>query len=425
MKLQRWQTDHTIHKRFRVPTDWLEGKYECKEVPQSRPLDPVHVDALFMSFHKQQCRNPSILMVIWGAPPRTVAGVKSIGEDVPKKFLGVPELEALLSESRGMAPISGRHSTHANAKLHQQFPRHILWKELDFGVMVVPGNRRDEEMAHCKGQQANYIAGAFKKPTFADMVIALHTSLTHKIKELGVYPGEKDCQVIKSMWSLFNCVNTTYIGQFWSIAKHTGPVWEKLESVIKGQVARRRGGPAFKVPKSTHLFNQMGNLPDDVLLEYLDHVISGMWTMKAFYDECKRHKATLLTRRLILEFLIIKDWLPDGSSWDDCRDKYKDVDDVWVDMWVNSVMKMPISKASLPDNARNALIRIHTKAVMENRTGVHFFLLLPDRSLTNLCTDCHHAGQSCPHQDGPVPNCRLLQRRCHEPHAVPGRHQAW
>jgi hypothetical protein len=295
--------------------------------------------------------------------------------DCDTEFLSEKDLEDYYEHCVEMGPISGNHTTHANEKLFAKYPRHPIWKTMIMDVMMLTGSDHDSEMAHCMGMASNYINGMFLKPQFPDMVTSLHTMKTNAISFNDGRPlSTTAIKKIKDQWGYFNGKNEPATNLYWAIAKREGRLWHLLEAVIYGRVKRLKGRPAFKKPGSCNQFIHMMKVPDDVIEKFLTHVVDGLWTMRAFVDECKRYKATMSMRKLVLEYMVTKGWLPDGASWSMCQIEYPVIDDAWVGSWIRAIMLMPATRQTLPENAKSSLMHIHEEKVGSRRTQVH---LLP------------------------------------------------
>jgi hypothetical protein len=247
------------------------------------------VDELVMSFHKQQLRNQDVLMVVWGLDKDTVheALDACASTETEDGYLTEVDLQPYVDLCEEMGPISGNHTTHANEKLRFHFPKHPVWKYMIFNVMFLEGNHDDMEMALCYGQQSNYMAGKFLKPTFADSIRALHKSMENKIAFLGRKPATEDLLPVKQQWAQFNSIKTNSIGTYWNLAKRRGKLWSHIDAVLSGQVKRVQGNAPFKIPRSQYPFILMGKIPEDILEQFFRNVVAGLWSLKAFTDECK------------------------------------------------------------------------------------------------------------------------------------------
>jgi hypothetical protein len=151
-----------------------------------------------------------------------------------------------------------------------------------------------------------------------------------------------------------------------------GKLWSHIDAVLAGRVKRVQGNAPFKIPRSQYPFIHMGKIPEDILEQFFRNVVAGLWSLKAFTDECKRYKATMATRKLIIEYLVTKTWMPPRSSWDECTNLFPKMDDEWVDQWVLSVMMMPVLKQHLPENAKDAIVQLHRGLTSNRRTQVPF-----------------------------------------------------
>jgi hypothetical protein len=179
----------------------------------------------------------------------------------------------------GYYTICGDHTQRAMNQLHRRFGKNPKWKNLSCTVYVfLRGNE-------------NYSA------QFLSTTRSPRCMKTMSLAEFEGQPGHKErtTQLKQQRCKDFGDVSPGQLGQLWSLAARTGPVWELILRIIMGDVVppalmkgsnRRAGGRArLKPVKSAANSTNIGGLEDSVLVPLLEAVVNGHSTLQKLSEQ--------------------------------------------------------------------------------------------------------------------------------------------
>jgi len=363
-----WKARYTI-KGVKIKTAWLRGKLKLQLIPCARPLNVAHTHTLRSSFVITGTINPNLCLCFWGLPPNVVEAELARVAGDPSR-VDADRLQTWFEQAKEVGPIEGQHSFHALIDLCTSYPNKALWQTAEASVILCSGTKDDVEMVHAIGQQSNFKGTKFLKPELGDLVSALHTSYMHVYQ---VAPnGEVAADVLttlKQRWAQYNGVLQTSVCHYWNLAHHTGDLWEKIARILEGNVTRVKGRE-FKPPRSLTHFNQMGNIPDEVISEFLENVCNGTWVLKDFCNQCIMYKATMQLRGMVLEFVnsIAK---TDLQTWDQVKEKFPNLTDEFINTFVPTMSMMGKRSRVLPESLKTILREWQEEAQLEHRVMVN------------------------------------------------------
>lgn len=317
----------------------------------------------------------NMVLCFWGVPTEMVNEQLALNSTPKPGFPSEDVLNVWYNSCRELGPIEGQHSFAALVELNEQYPKKPTWQHCEPTIILCEGNEQDTHMVLALGQQSNFKATKFLKPGPGDLVRALHISYMHHVDYLkGAEVPLETVRALKERWAHYNGVPLTGIGTYWNLARHTGSIWELISDILEGRVKKAKGRD-FKIPKSLHHFNGMGNMPDTVLKQMLTRVVDGAWTTKELYEQCGRYKVVMGLRAMILEFVVEHKAMEEGSTWAQLVAKMPRITDPFVDTWVPTMAAMTKKQRSMPEALKSILkTMIHENSV-EQRAKVHLLFI--------------------------------------------------
>lgn len=323
-----------------------EEKYRARVARQE------NVDTLEQSLLSFGSVNEHVEVVLFVAAKKTI----------PPKNGFKPPLTADDMKNRGFEgyyTICGDHTQRAMNQLHKRFKNNPKWATLSCTVYVC--QRSPENYAYLKswGILDNIKGEKRVAVSFHDKITALHEDFV-ALAEFDSQSGHKErtSQLKLQRCKDFGDISLGQLGQLWSLASRTGPVWDLLIRIINGDITppaqlkstsnRRAGGGRARVKpvKSASNFTNIGGLDDSVLIPLLQSVVNGQLTLQKLNDKC-----ALIKARMRVQTAVLSDVKIDEDSWTDAQAKFPlACQDSFVERWAESVVRQRLlARAPLPE----------------------------------------------------------------------------
>ena len=190
--------------------------------------------------------------------------------------------------------IVGAHTITSIGKSHKARPNNPDYQTIHCGLLVCEDTIYNRQMAKSYGALENKIKDARSKTDTWDQIWTMHSSYLNLIETVGLEGNEK---MFKKAWQaekarLDVSTRTGSKGSFdqnITIAQRTGPVFELIAKIFKGEVANLKStDKPVKPPTGVGHFKTMGGIPDDKLVECLTRVVQGDEETKDFSLHCLR-----------------------------------------------------------------------------------------------------------------------------------------
>jgi hypothetical protein len=152
------------------------------------------------------------------------------------------------------------------------------------------------------GNLENYKNKVQLESGFKDVCWQVHNRLTN---DESIEANPKLMAQVKADYSFSLNIPPASVGQYIQIAKWTGKLWDLIWKVLQGKFnanpdkeAAQKGkkgkgkkdkGP--KAPNSAAMFVRMGNVPQDLLCDWLEQYLDQEITSGEFTTNCTRYKA--------------------------------------------------------------------------------------------------------------------------------------
>ena len=196
-----------------------------------------------------------------------------------------------------------------------------------------------------------------------DQIWSMHASYVNLINTVGL----DNPKLFKKAWILEKArldvsLRTGSKGSFdqnITIAQRTGPVFDLIAKIFKGEVANLKStDKPVKPPTGVGHFKMMGGVPDEKLIEWLQRVVQGDDETKDFAQNCLRYKQKFSIREAIIEYIkVVRD--RDHVTWDLVVSEWPSIgDEAWFDLlmgWVGSVTTVVLTNA-IKEEILNRLI---------------------------------------------------------------------
>ena len=240
--------------------------------------------------------------------------------------------------------IIGANTITSIGKLHKARPNNVEYTHIHCSLIAcenTPGNR---SMAKAYGGLENRIRD---NRSGSDTWDCLWTSHCSYVDLLQQYKDDKKqlkpawIAEKKLLWASSNVGSQGAFDQNMTIAQRTGPVWNCIARIFKGEVdVLKANGKPPKAPTGVGHFKNMGGIPEDKLEEWLEKVCNGDETTKEFSLRCIRHKQRKSVQEVIVEYIsVIRD--RPGLTWEVVCETWPSVSDpTWFELmmgWCGSV----------------------------------------------------------------------------------------
>lgn len=269
-----------------------------------REVNPTHVETLRESFWKTRTKNPNVSVVALG-------------------YKGVMQLPELIKF--GLQAWEGLHTTKALSKIATKMDKNPFWQTYMVDVYICEDTSENRRVLRLVGNLSNFKSSVHLGTQFDAVLKMQHDQMYAerarlKIKDEQELPKTFVDQ-IKRDWEFSTGQSMATINQIWNLAKHRGPLWERIWKIVSGKVDNPEASKkiGFRPPKSCHHFNFMYGIEEDTLIELMDEVIRSEVNTKTFMIKCQKVKAIKRIRREILEWLNNQESVPTEmktTDWD-------------------------------------------------------------------------------------------------------------
>jgi hypothetical protein len=249
--------------------------------------------------------------------------------------------------------IIGANTITSIGKSHQTRPGNPDFAHIHATLIVCENTAGNRSMAKAYGGLENRIRDNRSGSDTWDCLWTSHLSYTTL---LAAY-GNSDKSALKKAWQaekklLWASSNIGSVGAFdqnMTIAQRTGPVWDFIARIFKGEVdILKTTGKPPKAPTGVGHFKNMGGIPDKKLEEWLAMVCNGEETTKEFSFRCIRHKQRKNVQEVIVEYISAVRSRTD-LTWDDACEQWPSIgDEKWFEMlmsWCGSVTTATLTSA--------------------------------------------------------------------------------
>ena len=342
--------------RHLIPVSLIQSP---EEKYRARVAKPENVDNLEKSLLSFGSVNELVEVVLFIPPNKSLP---------PKNGFKPPQTTEEM-KARGMEgyfTVCGDHTQRAMNQLHARFKNNPKWASLSCTVYVC--QRTPENYAYLKswGILDNVKGEKRVAVSFLDKLVALHQDF-ESLAEFDTQSGHKErTSQVKSQRCKDFDISSGQLGQLWSLASRTGPVWDLLMRIITGDVTppvqlksssnRRAGGgrARLKTVNSAAGFTNIGGLDDVVLVPLLQSVVKGQLTLQKLGDKC-----ALIKARMRVQTAVLSDVNVNEESWTEAQVKFPlACQDSFVERWAEAVVRQRLlARAPLPDTFYTELER--------------------------------------------------------------------
>jgi hypothetical protein len=238
----------------------------------------------------------------------------------------------------GYQVICGDHSIAALKGLMSENPDEEKWCNVLAKVYIARDNDDTVQFAQSWGTTDNVKRNVHRKITFKEQLFETHRLYyaSQALHDPTVSKAEltRRQTAWKTTRQFILGLNAGAWGQMWQLCKLTGPIWDKIEAIFKGQVVNARG--TFKAPTGMTSFLFMAKIPNEDLIEWLDLVIRGVSSLADFHRKCKNYKARQRLREAVAKYIsYAHGYKVDDFDWDVARGKYpSSTDESWIEGYV-------------------------------------------------------------------------------------------
>ena len=250
--------------------------------------------------------------------------------------------------------IVGAHTITSIGKSHQARPGNANYQFIHCSLLVCEDTPENRAMAKSYGALENKVKDNRNKTDTWDQIWTMHASYLNLIQTVGL----DNPKLFKKAWVLEKArldvsTRTGSKGSFdqnITIAQRTGPVFDLIAKIFKGEVANLKiTNKPVKPPTGVGHFKMMGGIPDEQLIQWLERVVQGDDETKDFANNCLRYKQRLSIREAIIEYIrIVRDRQKD-LTWEAVVEEWPNIgDDAWFDLlmgWVGSVTTVVFTNA--------------------------------------------------------------------------------
>ena len=333
------------------PTSWLQtaGEMAAREVKEKNTKT---VDDSIRVLGKIDSMTNVELLIFSDQIKRAGLNVRNLVFDTSKPQ---PNLD--------IHAIVGAHTITSIGKSHKARPNNATYQFIHCSLLVCEDTPENRAMAKSYGALENKVKDNRSKTDTWDQIWSMHASYVNLINTVGL----DNQKLFKKAWILEKArldvsLRTGSKGSFdqnITIAQRTGPVFDLIAKIFKGEVANLKStDKPVKPPTGVGHFKMMGGIPDEKLIEWLQRVVQGDDETKDFAQNCLRYKQKFSIREAIIEYIkVVRD--RDHVTWDLVVSEWPSIgDEAWFDLlmgWVGSVTTVVLTNA-IKEEILNRLI---------------------------------------------------------------------
>ena len=236
--------------------------------------------------------------------------------------------------------ICGDHTSAAFLKLHNDDPNNKAFKKVKVHIIVCDKTSENERFANNYGGLDNYVANTSLDINMVQMTINMHRKFM-QIDSTSLSKSQKNAkkQEVRDNVTANSTFKRTTVSNASAIAAYKGKVWDLLEKVFTGKhikgKPKGKGARVKQELESISNFIHMSKIPENHLCRWLQRVVDGKDTPKAFETACKNYKKTVRVQGQILDYVTsIRPRLP-ISDWEDLCEHYPIFQD---EEWINQLV---------------------------------------------------------------------------------------
>ena len=276
---------------------------------RARTADPAHVKTLKASFKKWNNgpNDVQVLVMIKAGTTSSDSKIKNVDKLPNKRDFNFEEWYPTL-KYHGFQVICGDHSVEAIKSLLVKFKTNPPWVRLNVQVFIGMLDNPDvSRFAKLWGTSDNMKKAVQRKVTVLEQLVDTHR-LFYELPLIDSYlqsqkkqegKGHKSAEWVRQFkqdrMAALNMKKGLW-GQTWSLAKMNGPIWDMIEKIFTGRECHAN----HVVPKSVSHFVHTADIPDDIILGWLNDIILGESTPLQFVTQCWYYKARAFVRGKIL-----------------------------------------------------------------------------------------------------------------------------
>ena len=215
-----------------------------------------------------------------------------------------------------MYTIAGDHTCGAMQMLHKAKPQNPKWLYMYVTIAVTDDTPENRRLAQIAGDLDNKVGNIKQEMTTFDYIDQIHRTYINLIKKYGdpSVPNNlkninKDLGRYKADCNITmgdrNRIAVATLGTFFQIAKRTGEVWTLIERIFKDhREALYASSRGRTVTPKDHLghsyFTDMANIPDAMLIKWLQSVVDQKMSVSQFKAKCAKYKKILVLQKAII-----------------------------------------------------------------------------------------------------------------------------
>lgn len=274
-----------------IPVECIDHPEKCIE---AREQDKDHRADMKNYFKTHGVLEPNIKVLMWS----------------DEKFDKVIRFDIDLDDPRPPSPIYaivGDHSAGGLKDLTKDYPKNRKFKYVLVKMAICPKTEENIKMALHYGTLDNTIASLHKAMSMWDCCKQMRNRWMDLCQE---FPYEQQKNEKRKKWKhyLTNCeTSMPFSGGTYHtlavVAKYDVSIWKLISKIFEGEYVKNPKLKGQTTPKSFGHFNEMGGIPNEDLIRWLERVVNGTWTTKIFNNRCQLYKKTVRVRADIVEFV--------------------------------------------------------------------------------------------------------------------------
>ena len=350
-QLKDWVKTHlvkvgttVISERTAIPSTWITSP---PKYLRARETDEGHVRGIMDNMCKNGIYDDlAITVLMWVPENETIYTAQRCDFDLTSEKPPYP-----------MYAIIGDHTSKAIILIHEMFPNNMTFKNINVRLLVMQRSPENEVEARYLGTLDNTIRSIHQAMTQWDCVSQIHDIYEFFKQKYGngqlVGDAKKKFTAyVTSCEDVMPFTGGTF-STFRTVAKVSAPIWKLITQIFSGQFKQNREIPQ-KIPKSLTNFSSMGNVPEDLLIIWLNKVVEGKETCKGFQERCTTFKKEITLKEKIVEYLqsILEE--DDYSDWSDV---IRNFPEMGTKIWFGSMLKVaPVrTRENLGEHAKNMI----------------------------------------------------------------------
>lgn len=189
--------------------------------------------------------------------------------------------------------IAGGHTKDALKKCILSYPKNPSYKQHWCKLATADKTEENMEMVRLVGTIDNIVASTHKKMTTWDYCLQMRKCRVRLLKQndtntqAGKQKFNKAWSAARKTFEARLGISANSIGSMMVFASVSDEMWSRIYHIFTGKVQEPQ---TFKKPTACTYFNQMSDIPEDVLCAWLDKIITREYTPNQFMQKCKNYK---------------------------------------------------------------------------------------------------------------------------------------